>query len=177
MVYSAEKFGRPGLSPSSPFAVSESQTQHPHIRKTELTMIRKTGNSHNWTGFTVRKSRGRDREWSCRAGSTGKVPQTQEADAANLKALRMALSCSEAKTYSCYHTPSPSLLFPILPAGWTYAQRAILSQYTTAQPVPKNSESLSLSSSRHGHNSYQLCCQSASATNSSGDQLENQGRG
>lgn len=49
MVYLAETFGRPGLSPSSPFAVSESQTQHPHSRKTELTMIRKTANSHNWT--------------------------------------------------------------------------------------------------------------------------------
>lgn len=49
MVYLAEKFGRPGLSQSSPFAVSESQTQHPHSRKTELTMIRKTANDNNWT--------------------------------------------------------------------------------------------------------------------------------
>jgi hypothetical protein len=67
------------------------------------------------TGFTVRKSRARDREWSCRAGSTGKVPQTQEAGAANLKALSIALSCSEAKTYySCLtHTqPQPPLPHP-----------------------------------------------------------------
>lgn len=49
MVYLAEKSGRPGLSQSSPFAVSESQIQHPHSRKMELTMIRKTVNSHNWT--------------------------------------------------------------------------------------------------------------------------------
>lgn len=114
-VYLAEKFGRPGLSPSAPFAVSESGTQHPHSRKTELTMIREIANSHNWTQDLVRKSRERDREWNCRAGSTGKVPQTQEADAVNLKALSMALSCSEAKTYSSCSThtqPQPPLPHP-----------------------------------------------------------------
>lgn len=58
MVYLAETFGSPGLSPSSPFAVSESQTQHPHSRKTELTMIRKTANSHNWTQDLLSRNQG-----------------------------------------------------------------------------------------------------------------------
>lgn len=53
-IYLADKFGRPGLGQSSQFAVSEklrdeNKPQYPDSRKTELTGIRKTANSHMWT--------------------------------------------------------------------------------------------------------------------------------
>lgn len=78
MVYLAEKFGRPGLSPSSPFAVSESRTQHPHSRKTELTMIRETANSHNWTQDLLSGlSRGRD-SGAAGLAQQGKFPRLKK---------------------------------------------------------------------------------------------------
>lgn len=56
-------------------------------------------------------------------------PQTQEADAANLKALSMALSCSEARIYhSCLAHIQPQSPLPHPPRKLDlYAQRAILS--------------------------------------------------
>lgn len=53
------------------------------------------------------------KEGHCRAGSAGDAPQTQEADAANLKAMSTALFSPEAK--ACYFCPTHSQPQPPLP--------------------------------------------------------------
>lgn len=144
-------------------------TQHPHGRKTELTIIRKTANSHTWdTEFTVMESRAKEKH--CRTGSIGNVPQPQ-ADAANLNTRSMALFSPEAKI--CYFCSTSFLI--LLQAGATHTEGHAQS-YMTTQPGPRNVESLSLSSARHGHNAFQLCCQSESATHL-GTSFRTKGRG
>lgn len=134
------------------------KVKHPHSRKSESTMIRKTANSHNWTRVYCQEIKGKGRvelqSWLTRESS-----QTQEADAANLKAPSMALSWSEAKTPTrpVYHTPSLSLLFLTL-AQTGPMHRGPSSAVLLSPASTEKLRKLSLSSSRHGHNPYQLCC-------------------
>lgn len=71
----------------------------------------------------------------------------------------MALSCSEARIYhSCLAHIQPQPPLPLSKLDLCTEGHPQL--HTTAQPVPKNSESLPLSSSTHGYNPHQLCCHS-----------------
>lgn len=132
------------------------KVKHPHSRKSESTMIRKTANSHNWTQIHCQEIKGKG--WGG-AAELDHRESSQTRGAADLKASSMALSCSEAKTYQACLThsqPQPPLPRPRRVAGWAHAE-GHPQLYSSALQVPKSSESLSLSSSWHGHNLYQLC--------------------